>query len=191
MVIKHFTGSSGKPGTLAAFVQPKTPGAPIKGIYLSVDNSMDGEKIDGLVNFSLDEAKRKKQECKSVRHVGMLIYLGSLDYQFAVSADDTTTQSKVFEKLVKTRGEQIRMLSIAHPEGKTPGEMRALDKEKYGAEDGDNAAGRPKWISPNVKQLMLRQESKDSARDHRERMKGWKKGYETSISWTPVPTPTA
>ena len=73
VVIKHFTGSSDSPGTLAAFVQPKTSGpstAPVKGIYLSVENSIDGEKVDGVVDLSADDAKRKTQECKcfSERH---------------------------------------------------------------------------------------------------------------------------
>ena len=112
-----------------------------------------------------------------------------MEYQISTSSNDPTTQDKVLDKLASARSEQIRMLSIAHPEGKTPKQMKALDLEKYGPKTNEDSPARPVWTAPNTRQLMLRKESKDSARDHAERMKGWKEGHDTGLSWIPVPSP--
>ncbi len=51
-------------GKLAVFVQPKGSQAEIQGVYLTIENFIDGREVTGDVEFSVDEETRKSQTCK-------------------------------------------------------------------------------------------------------------------------------
>ncbi|ORX36075.1 mitochondrial protein Pet127-domain-containing protein [Kockovaella imperatae] len=183
VTIKHFPGTMEKSaGTLAAFVQPRgleEDGAdvPIRAVLLSVDNFIDGEKVEGGFELNFDENSRKDQTW-------------AVDWQIAVSGTDAATQQKMSQKLNEALREINAMQKLAPPEGVTLDQMRALDRVKYGADETVAKKGRAVWITPNLNQLMYRKEAKDSASEHKKRMKEWREGHDKVLSWQPVPTPT-
>ena len=65
MVFKYLdTGGAASDPKLAIFAHRKgDEKGEVKAFYLTVDNMLDGEEVDGHMTFSVDEETRKEQDC--------------------------------------------------------------------------------------------------------------------------------
>ncbi|ORY33724.1 mitochondrial protein Pet127-domain-containing protein [Naematelia encephala] len=154
---------------IAAFVQPvewdATKGIrPIKVVEMGVKSSVDGEEVDGAVEFSVDPETRKSQRW-------------TVKYNIKTSSMDVSSQARARVAQASALRMLIGMLSLPTPEGKTPDDMYALEvskSDRVGAAIDEEAMSSIRWVEPGMRVVQLRMEAKASGEEYERRKAGWR-----------------
>ena len=109
-------------------------------------------------------------------------YSGSVEYTLLKTSMDAASQAEVLTRLNTARKDQISMMYIALPEGKTEKEMASEERQSIRNPTDKDSKG-VKWKDADRRLLALRKEAKESGEAYLQRKSTWKKDQK---SWLPA-----
>ncbi|WVF70907.1 hypothetical protein IAT40_005702 [Kwoniella sp. CBS 6097] len=122
--------------SVTAYVEPKewdevsvVGPKPIQAITFTMENSLDGEVIEGPVAFSVDERTRAAQNW-------------SVKYDVTTSGSDESSQSRAREGLAKLHNDLVAMSSLYVPAGQSVASMYKKDQHARKKEKKEKAKER-------------------------------------------------
>ncbi|WRT64265.1 uncharacterized protein IL334_001196 [Kwoniella shivajii] len=192
VILKHSPATHAN--SVTAYVEPKEWDAadkprPVQAITLTMENLLDDEVARGPVGFSVDDNVRQNQNW-------------TVRYALSTSSMDEEGQVKARKGLHRLQQDLLAMNSLSVPAGQSVKSMARRDQitrreeqiaqrnEKQHQEEhpsdepsssSDSVANaqfftKIKWREPGPRQILLREEAKESGRAYEKRKRTWKKG---------------